>query len=486
MAVETLPPLDWPSLAEMVAGTCGLHFPPERYGDLARAMDAAARANGMQDGAEIARGLANESTKGAALRALIPHLTIGETYFFRETPGFDALASHVLPDLIERRRAIRSLRLWSAACSSGEEAYSLAILVSQLIPDLENWRISILGTDINPEALRKARAGIYGAWSFRRAPHGLRQNYFVAHGADTCRVSDRIRSMVTFRELNLAGHDFGDPGSGLRGMDLILCRNLLIYFTPEHSRRLARALHGCMADDGWLLVGPSECSQELFRDFATVNLPNAVFYRHRSAASLQVPAAPTAGQWMDVPQPAPTTPPEASVAPVQASAEEELEAARALAAQGRNADAIERLRAALERPVIRYDTRLLRQLTQLLANQGDCAAALAVSERWIAVDRLDAAAHYFHALVLLELGEPSRARESFKRAIYLLPDFELAHVSLGTVARAERRHDEARRHLESAARLLANRPDADTVDGADGMSVGRLREIVSALLEVRA
>ncbi len=484
MEPEALPAREWTRLAAIVADTCGLHFPVERYRDLARALEAAARERGQRDGADIARELLNEPTREAVLRALIPHLTIGETYFFRETPGFDALATEVLPRLIERRRATtRTLRLWSAACSTGEEAYSLAILVSQLIPDIENWRVSILGTDINPEALRKAEAGIYGSWSFRGAKRGLRRNYFIAEDENRYRVMDRIRSMVTFRGLNLAANEFASPFSGLRDMDLILCRNLLIYFTPEHARRLVRGLRDCIVEDGWLLVGPSECSQELFRDFEPVNLPNAIFYRHRTATPLPVPAPPA--QWIDVPEPAPSRPPPAAV-PARSTAEEEMENVRALIAAGRIAEAIEKLRAALERPALRHDTRLLRQLTQLLANQGDRAAALEVSERWIAVDRLDAAAHYFHALVLLELGQRARARDSFKRAIYLLPDFALAHVSLGTVARAERRHDEARRHLESAARLLASRPAADEVDGAEGMSVGRLREMVSALLEGRA
>jgi len=160
-----------------------------------------------------------------------------------------------------------------------------------------------------------------------------------------------------------------------------------------------------------------------------------------------------------------------------------VDEARKLLGAGRPFEAIERLRAALDRPGARHDTRLLRLLTQVLADQGDLAAARAASERWIDADRLDAAAHYFHALVLQELGERAGARAALQRAIYLLPGFTLAHVSLGACARAEERHDEARRHLESAARLLSSQPATDLVEGAEGMSVGRLRAIVAALLQ---
>ncbi len=433
------------------------------------------------------------------LRKLARHLTIGETYFFRERPSFNALAAHVLPLLIHHKRGgDRRLRLWSAACSTGEEAYSLAMLVQQVLPDWQDWNVSILGTDINPHFLRKAEAGVYGEWSFRDCPRDLRERFFSPVGDRRHRVRAELREMVTFAELNLSQDAFPTLSNDTNAMDLILCRNLLIYFTQTHARRLIGNLRQSLVEEGWLIVSPSECSQALFTGFVPVNFPGSILYRRRSpqdvaseplpvvvAEPLQ-PAADAAAPLTDLevseiltpaPDPLPTVPP---AAPIDWPGE--LSAAESSYAQGDYGDTSTRLRALLpaaNQPPEKL--RVLALLTRALANQGALDEALTASERWIATDKLDAVAHYLHAMVLQELGERARARAALNCAVYLQPEFTLAHFALGNHARAEARVSEARRHFDNAARLLAGLAADDPVPESEGLTVGRLREIIVAL-----
>src|SRR4051794_31178619 len=157
--------------------------------------------------------------------AFAARLTIGETHFFRVAPQIAALQETVLPDLLARRADQRRLALWSAGCSSGEEPYTLAILLRDLLPDQERWAISILATDLSEPALDEARRACYREWSFRETPEQIRQRHFAREG-DTWRLNETIRQMVRFKRPNLAADPLPAPSATLPALDLILCRNV--------------------------------------------------------------------------------------------------------------------------------------------------------------------------------------------------------------------------------------------------------------------
>ena len=155
-------------LSEFVAARIGLHFPQERWRDLARGLNSAARDFEFADAESCARWLLSATLTKSQLEALAPHLTVGETYFFREGKSLNALTNQILPELIRsRRHSERRLRIWSAGCSTGEEAYTLAILLDRLLSDMKDWQVTILATDINAMSLGKASEGDYSEWSFR-------------------------------------------------------------------------------------------------------------------------------------------------------------------------------------------------------------------------------------------------------------------------------------------------------------------------------
>lgn len=175
---ETLSKALLSSLSDFLVAKMGLHFPPNRAVDLERGIRAAAKEFGFNDPEACVEWLLSSSPTKHHIETLASQLTVGETYFFREKQTFQALEEQVLPDLIRSHADDRRLRIWSAGCATGEEPFSLAILVARVIPNLEEWNISILGTDINPRSLQKASTGAYTAWSFRDCPAGISEIYF--------------------------------------------------------------------------------------------------------------------------------------------------------------------------------------------------------------------------------------------------------------------------------------------------------------------
>jgi len=459
LRVDGVPDSLLPRLSEFIAEQTGLHFPPERRPDLQRGLTAAAAEFGFANSVSCADWLLSTPLTRPQLHTLASHLTIGETYFFRERKTFDALTNHVLPELIRRRRGREHrLRLWSTACSTGEEPYSLAILVQQLLPDWRDWRVTILATDINKHSLRKAAAGVYGEWSFRESAPEFKERYFARTPDGRFTIAPEIRDRVTFAHMNLAQDCFPALATDTNAMDVIFCRNVLIYFTPSHARKLVENLHHALLEESWLAVSPSECSQALFSRFVAVNFPGCILYRKCNIKE------PRPSSWASVPT------------PVVADAYAPENVCAALAVAQEVAQTGPPSSQAIQGP------RTFSLLARAMANQGQLADALVWSERWIAADKIDSAARYLHAMILQEMGEREAARRSLHRAVYLQPDFALAHFALGNLARAELRSTEANRHYANALHLLRGCPPDELLPESDGMTAGRLAEIIATVL----
>jgi chemotaxis protein methyltransferase CheR len=483
-----------PRLSEFIAEQTGLHFPPERRPDLQRGLTAAAAEFGFANSVSCADWLLSTPLTRPQLHTLASHLTVGETYFFRERKTFDALANHILPELIGRRRGREQrLRLWSTACSTGEEPYSLAILVQQLLHDWRDWRVTILATDINENSLRKAAAGIYGEWSFRESPPEFKERYFAPTPDGRFALAPEIRNRVSFAPMNLTQDCFPSLATDTNAMDVIFCRNVLIYFTPSHARKLVENLHHALLDEAWLAVSPSECSQTLFSRFAAVNFPGSILYRKcdikeprpSSVASVPTPAV------ADVYSPENVRTALAGIPADVADAPDPRAAAESLYGQGHYVEAASTLLASFAQEAAQttppssqtvQGPRTFSLLARALANQGQLASALVWSERWIAADKIDPAARYLNAMILQEMGEREAARRSLHRAVYLRPDFALAHFALGNLARAEMRSTEASRHYANALHQLRSCPPDELLPESDGMTAGRLVEIIATLL----
>ncbi|MHB1941427.1 MAG: CheR family methyltransferase [Acidiferrobacteraceae bacterium] len=477
--------------SEFVSRSLGLYFPRGRWHDLVRGAGSCARTFGCRDARTCIEWLMSHPAAKSELERLASHLTVGETYFFRDEPTFAALRGHALPELIQRRESDKHLRIWSAGCCTGEEPYSIAILLGQMTPNLDDWNLTLLATDINPDFLRKAETGQYGEWSFRGTPPWIRQRYFNAAGQGRFNIDAGVRRHVTFSYLNLAEDVYPSLLNSTNAIDIIFCRNVLMYFSQEQTQKVICKLHRCLADDGLLVVSPSEASQRLFTGFTAVNYPGAIFFR-KGATRLGRTGADTM-QSFKVPDSYGSSLREADTRLPMSRRPMTLRRAAGLSRpvprdllreadvlydQGRYHEVIETLQAVLAlNPV---NARVMTRLAKTLANQGRLAEALVWCEKAIATDKLDPAAHYLFAIILQEQGQDADTAASLKRALYLDPDFALAHFALGNLARLQGRHQEAQRHFDNAIAALANYSEDDCPPESEGVTAGRLKEIIQA------
>lgn len=209
-----------------------------------------------QEGLESISNLVEQlrrNPNGPLGQAVVEAMTTNETSFFRDIRPFDALRLGILPDLIERRRAFKSLNIWSAASSTGQEAYSIAIMLREHFPELTGWRVKILGTDLSTEVLAKAKSGVYSQLEVGRGlPTPLMMKYFDRNGS-SFEVKPELKAMVEFRPLNLTESlmSVGRP-------DVVFLRNVLIYFDIGVREAILRNVATQMADDGWLVLGAGE------------------------------------------------------------------------------------------------------------------------------------------------------------------------------------------------------------------------------------
>jgi chemotaxis protein methyltransferase CheR len=448
-------------LSEFVAARMALHFPRSRWCDLERMACSASGEMGYADPESFIDGLISSPLTMERMEILACHLSIGETYFWREPQIFDALEGEILPELISSRESCgKRLRLWCAGCSTGEEAYSIAIALRRALSAIDEWNITILATDINPRILRKAKAGLYGEWSFRNAPHWLKERYFRRKRDGKYEILPEIGRMISFAYLNLAEGMYPAFMNDTNAMDIIFCRNVLMYFSPERARLIVESLRRALVEGGWLIASACECSQALFSEFDSVQFPGATGYRKpwdlaRSGESALREVARAEVPPLQVP-PIRTRPRPRAAVECQAPVKSRVEAA-----------------APAVLPSIRE-----------LADQGRLSDALAVCESAIAGDRLDPRLLYLKATILQELNREEEAIESLKRSIYLDPDSAPAHFILGNLAMRSGDASTGMRCFKNAQALLSTRGDEEILPESEGLTAGRFREIISATMRI--
>jgi chemotaxis protein methyltransferase CheR len=468
-------------LSAFVAAQMGLHFPRARWRDLERGIGAAAREFGFHDAASCTQWLVSSPLTQSQIATLASHLTVGETYFFREPKTFARLEARILPELLHcQRGSEQRLRIWSAGCCTGEEPYSVAILLRQMIPDLQDWHIMILATDIHPRFLQKAAEGVYNEWSFRDIPRWIKERYFTSTKGGGWAILPHIKQMVMFSSLNLAEDTYPSLLNNTNAMDIIFCRNVLMYFSPEKAKEVIHKLYRSLVPGGWLLVSPSETSHMLFAQFETVNFPDVILYKKPQIGApetgrvgeweLSLPGAPLGGI-ADASFPAAEEQPK-----IEASRATPYPGAAKLYEQGHAAEAAEPLGA--WRSQISADAQALAQLARVYANQGQLAVALAWCEKAVAADKLNPGYHYLLATILQERGQIAEAMQSLKRALYLDQHFVLAHLALGTLTQRQGLLKESHKHFANALALLSAYGQDEILPESEGMTAGRLREII--------
>ncbi len=477
------------ALSQVVADRMGLHFPRERWVDLERGIAAAAKAE-QRHPDDYAQRLLAAPLNRETTEFLARFLTVGETYFFREKRSFEILAEQVLPELVHTcQKYERKLRIWSAGCCTGEEAYSLAILLDRLFPGWAEKHVSILATDMNPSFLEKAARGVFSSWSFRNAPPWLQSGYFKEIDSRNFEIGPRIRERVTFARHNLAEDTYPSMTTGTHALDLILCRNVMMYFSPKKTSEAVRSFHRCLVEGGHLLVSATEISSQLFSQFTSLPFGEAVFYR-KDKKPFAAPLSPPAESVLSAP-PIMTVP--ALLLPVIVPAEvlempkiekqSPYQAALALFEQGNYGAAAEKLEAD---SALTGSAEKSALMARICANLGRLSEARAWVEKALGADKLDPGLHYLHALILQEQGAPDEATMALKRALYLNPKLVVAHFALGNLAAREGKPEEADRCFGNVLSLLSDYPLRAVLPHSDGLAASRLREMVESAMALEA
>ncbi|CAA2104853.1 Chemotaxis protein methyltransferase [Methylobacterium bullatum] len=421
----------------------------------------------LADSAAYLAYLDAEATGPAEWAALEAEITIGETFFFRYAEQFAALRGTILPGLIAARAETKSLRIWSAGCSTGAEPYSIAILLHELLgDDLPRWRIAITGTDISHEALETARAAVFGRWALRTLPPEEHARYFVLgpslpgiarEGSFTLRPE--FRRMVRFERQNLMSLIDGSASPPADGFDLILCRNVLIYFQAEAVIGIVRELGHRLVPDGWLLIGHAEPNPAFAATLQPVNLPGTVAYRPPTTALPVAPPPAPARVATFFARPVPELPaPEADPPPVFAPIP-------APVAPPPPVDGAEP-----------EDVEAVLEAIRALADSGQIAEGWRRVQAALLTTPADPRLHYYDGLLAYDLGREAEAERALRGALYLDRTFVMAHYQLGLLLGAQGREAEARRAFDNAVRFGRDQPPDTLLREGDGLSAGRLVE----------
>lgn len=450
-------------IVRLVGERAGLVFPENRReiteSALRRAMAHAGESNADRFADRV-------SADAAVFSIALTELTVGETYFFRDPAQWALIREHIAPELLAAHPDGRGVRAWSAGCASGEEAYTLGIVLREsgcVAP-------SVVGTDLCEHRLGRATRAVYTKWSLRGVDEATRRRYFSESG-QYFHLLPEFRD-ARFRPLNLASNAYGSAGQELFGLDLILCRNVLIYIAPEITAMIFARLAASLRPGGWLMVAASDPQPESDLPFDVVVTESGLLYRKRdlavtTRAAIAAPAsvAPIAA--------AVASEPYRPLPPVKPSVRPATKVSPVLARDAADAYKVKDYAAAIalaEREVASGTDRVVTwvTLTRAHANRGEIAEAVAVCTRGITRHPSAVELHIVDSTLALQRGQWSLAAEAGRRAVYMDRTLPAAHLALGMALLRAGDAIAADRSLRAAERLLADMPPTAIVAASDG------------------
>jgi chemotaxis protein methyltransferase CheR len=397
-------------------------------------------------------------------QALLDEVTIPETHFFRNPPQIRALRTHVLPELLRQAKHTKRLRIWSAGCSTGEEPYTIAMLIRELLPANAGWDVRIVATDISTRALAAAQEARYGERAFVMTDPIDQQRFFYLdadHGQWV--VRDEIRELVEFRHHNLVTQA---PPFTPGELDVVLCRNVTIYFDRSTTKNLMNRLHGCLRDGGYLFLGHAETLWQVSDAFALVPLGDAFVYR-RGATPENKRAVLPDRRTEDEPRPTRADRRRGPLDRRRSSTSSTMPAQRVTSpAVGPDAMVAE------PDPMVAVRTAVA---TGNYVEAADLAAEVTTASP------LRAEAHYLHGLALTNLGLDSDALVVLRKAVYLDPRDGFAHFLLGGALERCGERVAAARSYRAAATTLGTRPLDSVAPELGGRSVAELAVLCQRL-----
>ncbi|PSB06287.1 hypothetical protein C7B62_23285 [Pleurocapsa sp. CCALA 161] len=437
-------------------------------------------------------------------------LTNNESYFFRDRQQLNLLKNQIFPQLIQQKRqqGDLTLRIWSAGCSTGQEPYSLAIMLKELLLDLDAWNLTIFGTDIDLAALNQARAGIYSQWSFRDTEPRIKQQYFEPLGRNY-QIERSIRQMVTFQKLNLLRDQFPQLFSNLREIDLIVCRNVFIYFGSATIGKILAKFYDTLLPNGYLLVGHSELTGQNLSRFQAQIFPQSLIYQRRAdsltsqqnALPLKICEAvsfrtkrqpvPEANKLPVNPQPLVPLQQQVKLPLIPIPQLSKIDVASAAQAMSAQEDAQKLVQQAKHLWQQKQSNLAIKKAEQALAIEPDNIAAccllgkiylelnqldlaIAMSDRAVAVDSLNLELNYLLAEIALNQKDNDGAKTIFKKILYLDPESIKAAIELQRIYQQLGDRPRASKMAQQATRMLQKLPHSQVLPICNNLSVAEL------------
>lgn len=437
----------------------------------------------------------HSQTSESEWQKLASLITLGESYFFRDRGQFALLREQILPELISARQPQRTLNIWSAGCSTGEEPYSLAILLDELLPNQKDWQIRILGTDINGGAIDKARQGIYGARSFRLCSAELQGSYFTAR-QDTWKIKERIRNLVEFHYGNLLELS-GDLRAELHNVDLIMCRNVFIYFNKRAIIQGLANFTRLLREGGYLLTGHGEFFGNGFmlRPFKTRVCGRFVIYQKMAAgACLDEPKASEVLRQPDALSPN-TSPTHQTKPPIGSPKLQDVSKVKKtsginappanlkmpspladLFSRGDYTTAIARGQAILKQDPQNFE--VLHLMAQAFANAGKHDEAVSLCQQMLQIKTQALKPQLLLAHIAEVKGDYEEAKKLLKKVISQDPCFVAAYLELSGLYTREHDQQRADNMRQTAVRLLQGMPPDQEVEPYQEVTAGELVELL--------
>lgn len=447
-----------------------------------------------------------------AARIMLPYITVCETYFFRHPEQFKWLREVFFPELVKKKIELgleKSFRCWSAACSTGEEAYSLAIAAHEFFGAYSDWNIEIIATDINPAALEFARRAVYGDWSFRGVPQEMVERYVTPVPlADTVpgiprhkhyRVSEAICAMVTFGELNLNAQSWEGTILQQRRFDLIFCRNVLLYFYQDQIAALAEKFAQVLEPNGILMVGPSEVWLLNGSKFSALTYEGATAFalkeympQSEKAQRTQTPHGRSENRpsrslpGTRKPSPSPLIRAHTFADPAGMT-DMPIPHRSADRTVGKNlAEASEPAKIppeTLDPQQSAFSREEKRAQARALADSGRYREALEILDYLIEKDKTASELYYLRAVAYFGAHEFDLAAADLKRVLFLEPEHILAYIALASIEKERKNYREMRKLYSNALMFLSKIEETDIVPGSEGIPAGIMKNMITSLME---
>lgn len=463
-------------VCELLQERTGFIISEERVEQLRLILEELLTSSGEKDFESYFQSISHLNPINNLFQNLLQRVTIGETHFFRDSKLFELLRSTLIPEMLEKAHYdSRSITVLSAACSTGEEIYSLAMLFNEIVDGNSRTPINLIGGDINLDSLKKGMQGFYRRWSFREVTPSLLSRYFTAEN-DGFQIKDEIKRWVKFQYLNLAEDlPFFD-------LDLILLRNVLIYFRPEFIKQLIDQCYQVLRDDGWLIVGASELNSRYFEKFEEIDMAGVTLYRKSAKKVTPPPVYYDFNNKYDITFKSDFVPtvkrdePTISIDKLYKKAESYFD-------NNRLTDAEELLKQILSRESQNQQAMLL--LAKIEANKGNYFKGEDYCKKVLVKYPANLEAYYLLGLIYQASNNLKASVEAFRSAININRKSIMSHLNLSIVYQKLNDKELAKRHLIQAKSLLNESISSAIVKGSDGQTAGQLLQVVETLLQAK-